>query len=201
MSLTLDQALSQLDVSASSFNKIDVVGHWSPPPAMQGQVHLIIVLSGEGKMLVDDRSMPVVEGQLLVICGEDRPVIVLGATPTHNLNIAYGVVDATLLDGRNIFELTAMPLTFDAGRSELFTGAIPEMLREAKSGGAGSKGIVICLVRRIVTRVLRDAWAPEIIVTSNKDLMQRQRLADAVESMRKDLLARTHWRVWPVPPE
>jgi hypothetical protein len=75
-----------------------------------------------------------------------------------DLVIAHGIIAATLLNERCVFDFIVMPHGVDLGNSELFASAIPELLKEAASDDAGSAAIVSCLVRRMVTLVLRDAW-------------------------------------------
>lgn len=189
MLLSLEQSLAQLDLSAPAFQCVEVAARWTPAAAAQGQVHLIIVLRGAGTLEQGAAHTPLRAGQVLVVDGRQPPSLAAPEAPgAHGaaLAVAHGVLSATLLGGRNIFDFIAMPHAVDTSDSELFTGAIPEMLLESARGGPGSAAIVVCLVRRVVTRVLRDAWVADTMVADEKTSDRRQRLGQIVALMEKD---------------
>jgi AraC-like DNA-binding protein len=179
MGLTLDQALGQLDITAVAFQRIEIPGTVLPPAA-PGQVHFIAVLSGSGQLDCADGPMPVTEGQLLLLPREAAP------RPGNGLVLAHGLLGATLLDGRSLFEFLSLPHRQEAGGTELFTGAIPEMLREAAHGGAGSAAIVTCLARRLVTTLVREAWPAADEIESAGVCSQQDRLGKIVDLLKKD---------------
>jgi AraC-like DNA-binding protein len=151
MPLTLDQALGQLDISAVAAQRIDHDGAGLPTPAA-GQVHFIAVLHGAGVLPCAGGALAVKAGQLLLLPRYAAP------QPSAGLVLAHCLLSANLLDGRSLFDFLPTPHMMDASGTELFTSAIPEMLREAAHGGLGSAAIVTCLSRRLVTALVRDAW-------------------------------------------
>jgi AraC-like DNA-binding protein len=182
MALSLEHALGQLNVSWFGFQTIEVASSWGPDAISRGQAHLFIVLAGAGEMLASSTVTPVAAGQMLVV-GADCP---LQFRPGGaDLVIAHGIVAATLLNGRCVFDFIVMPHCVDLGNSELFVSAIPELLREAASDDAGSAAIVSCLVRRIVTLVLRDAWHDAVVVPAVGS-RHGQQFEKIVEAMTKD---------------
>lgn len=183
--MTLSQALSQLDIVASPFCAADVDGAWSPGDATGDQATLLIVLRGSGNLTVGGATMPVRAGQLWLVNGAQRPVLACAADDA-DLAVAAGSLRVNLLDGRNMFDFIATPHVHDAIGTELFTGAIPELLRESQQGGPGSDAIVVCLVRRLVTVLLRDAWPETQQIPSAKISVQGQQFQKIVDLMHKD---------------
>jgi len=180
MALTLDQALGQLDIAAVAFQRIEIPGAVLPP-AGPGQVHFVAVLSGSGQLECADGPLAVSTGELLLLApGGVAP------RPGPGLVLAHGLLGATLLDGRSLFDFLSLPHRQEAGGTELFTGAIPELLRESAHGGAGSAAIVTCLARRLVTTLVRDAWPEAEEVASPGAASQQVRLHKIVELLRKD---------------
>jgi AraC-like DNA-binding protein len=177
--LTQDQALGQLDIEAAAFQCIETGGA-AMPCAAAGQVHFVAVLNGSGVLAGVDGPMSVTAGQLLLLPGGVAP------TPGPGLVLAHGLLRATLLDGRSLFDFMPLPHVLEAGGTELFTGAIPELLREAAQGGAGSAAIVTCLARRLVTALVRDAWPGVDQIQPSALSSQQERLRDIVNLMRKD---------------
>lgn len=179
MSLTLDQALGQLDITAHAFQRIEIPGTVLPAAA-PGQVHFIAVLSGSGHLECADGPLPVSEGQLLVLPRTAAP------RSGPGLVLAHGLLCALLLDGRSLFEFLSLPHRQEALGTELLSGAIPEMLRESAHGGAGSAAIVTCLARRLVTTLVRDAWPAAEAIQSAGVASQQERLSKIVDLLRKD---------------
>jgi AraC-like DNA-binding protein len=188
MQLSLDQALGQLDISTSTFDRVAVTGPWSPHAADAGGVQFIVILRGAGSFSLGDKMQPVRAGQLWVMEGRAAPLFV-AARPfadDDGLLVASATFSANLLDGRSIFDFIAMPYTYDAGNSELFVSAIPELLQESAHGGAGSAAIVTCLMRRIVTLLVRQGWPEATLIPAARLGAQTQRLQQVVDLMRKD---------------
>ena len=179
MALTLDQALGQIDISAIAFQRIEIPGTVLPAAA-HDQVHFIAVLSGSGQLDCAQGPMPVREGELLLLPREAAPRSGAGMV------LAHGLLGATLLDGRCLFEFLTLPHRQEAGGTELFTGAIPEMLSEAAHGGAGSAAIVTCLARRLVTTLVREAWPSADEIQSAGIASQNERLGKIVDLLKKD---------------
>ncbi len=179
MGMTLDQALGQLDIAAHAFQRIEVPGTVLPPAAPH-QVHFIAVLSGCGDLECAGGPLAVTEGQLLVLPREAAPRSGAGMV------LAHGLLCATLLDGRSLFELLHLPHRQEAGGTELLSGAIPEMLRESAHGGAGSAAIITCLARRLVTTLVREAWPEGDEIQSASVANQQERLGKIVDLLRKD---------------
>jgi AraC-like DNA-binding protein len=179
MLLSLDQILAQLDVSTTPFRRVgsasDVV-----PEATAGQAHFIAVLSGSGTVPTPGGALAVTAGQLLLLAGGVAP------QPGHGLVVAHGLLDAALLDGRSVFDYIRLPHCLEAGGTELFTGAIPELLRESACGGPGSDAIITCLARRLVTTLLRDAWMDAGAIPPSSIAARRTRLDKIVDLMKKD---------------
>jgi AraC-like DNA-binding protein len=188
MQLTLDQALGQLDISTSTFDSVDVAGPWSPRAADAGSVQFIVILRGAGSFSLGDTTQPVRAGQLWVMDGRVAPRFIAARAfaDAGGLLVASATFSAKLLDGRSIFDFIAMPYAYDAGGSELFVSAIPELLRESAHGGAGSAAIVTCVMRRILTLLLRQGWPEATLIPAAKLGAQTQRLQQVVELMRKD---------------
>lgn len=182
--MTLAQALGQLDIDASPFDMVDVAGAWSPGGAVDGQATLLIVLRGSGSIAAGAAVMPVRAGQLWLFTGPESPV--LSAAPAGGLTVATSLLRVNLLDGRSMFDFIALPHMFDAAGAELFTGAIPELLRESAQGGPGSDAIVVCLIRRLVTVLVRDAWPQARQVPSAKVSAQGRQFKQIVDLMHKD---------------
>jgi AraC-like DNA-binding protein len=179
MALTLDQALGQLDITAVAFQRIELP-ETTLPSAAPGQVHFIAVLDGSGTLTSALGSFPVTAGQLLVLPGDSEP------RPGRGLVLAHGLLGATLLDGRSLFDFLLLPHLLDAAGTELLTGAIPEMLRESAHGGAGSAAIVTCLARRLVITLVRDAWPADWEIPPAGIASQQERLGKIAELIRKD---------------
>ncbi|MBV8625481.1 MAG: helix-turn-helix transcriptional regulator [Herbaspirillum sp.] len=179
MPLSLDQALGQIDIVSSAFRKIegaeDVIASAAP-----GQAHFVAVLAGEGELCGPDGPLQVSAGQLLLLRSplthQYRPGLVL----------AHGLLGATLLDGRSLFDFLDLPHILNAANTELFNGAIPELLRESAFGGPGSSAIITCLARRLVTVLVRDAWPAADEVESTNVASRQTRLAKIVDLMTKD---------------
>lgn len=179
MALTLDQALGQLDIAAVAFQRIEIPGAVLPP-AGSDQAHFIAVLSGSGALESAQGPILVTAGQLLLLSGDTAP------RPGSGLVLAHGLLGATLLDGRSLFDFLPLPHRLEAGDTELFTGAIPEMLRESAHGGAGSAAIVACLARRLVTTLVRDAWPAAGEIQPAGVASQQDRLGKIVDLLKKD---------------
>jgi AraC-like DNA-binding protein len=179
MQLNLDQALGQLDIASSAFRRIEAAGDILPSAA-PGQIHFVAVLSGSGELIGAHGALPVTAGDLLLLCGEFMP------QPGPDLVLAHGLLGATLLDGRSLFDFLPLPHRLHAAGTELFSGAIPELLRESAYGGPGSAAIVTCLVRRLVTTLVRDAWPQDKQIASPHIASRHQRLGKIVELMEKD---------------
>jgi AraC-like DNA-binding protein len=188
MQLTLEQALGQMEISTSPFDSVAVAGSWSPQTADAGSVHFIVILRGEGSFGLGDQTQPVRAGQLWVMDGRATPQFITPrpSADAGGLLVASGNFSARLLDGRSIFDFIAMPYVHDAGSSELFVSAIPELLRESAHGGAGSAAIVTCVMRRIVTLLVREGWPESTLIPAARLGAQTQRLQQVVELMRKD---------------
>jgi len=183
--MTLSQALSQLDIVSSPFDAVEVDGAWSPDRAGGGQATLLIVLRGSGSITLGESTLPVRAGQLWLVNGALAPA--LAAEPHgEGLAIATGLLRVNLLDGRSIFDFMPSPHVYDAAGSELFTGAIPELLRESAQGGPGSDAIVVCLIRRVVTVLVRDAWPAQQQIPSARISAQGQQFQKIVDLMNKD---------------
>lgn len=181
--LTLSQALGQLDIVASAFDAVQVDGAWSPGDTNDSAVTLMIVLKGSGNLYHGGDTMPLHEGQLWLLAGGQQPAITSGK---EGLTIASGVLRGQLLDGRSLFDFISLPHVVDAANTELFTGAVPEMLRESAQGGPGSEAIVVCLIRRLVTTLLRDAWPENREIPSERNYSQGRQLEKIMELMNKD---------------
>ena len=179
MPLTLDQALTQLDIAFSSFRRM-ADAQQLPPAVMPGQVHFVAVLAGEGELACDAGCTPIRAGQLLLLPGHSAPAAVPGVA------LAHGLLTATLLDGRSLFDFLSLPHQLDAAGTELFTGAIPELLRESSEAGPGSAAIITCLARRLVTTLVRDAWSDDGQIVSTCTATRQQRLAQIVALFQKD---------------
>ena len=179
MPLSLDQALGQIDITCSAFRQMEgaeeVIGTAAP-----GQAHFIAVLSGQGELIGPDGPFHVSTGQLLLLCGP------LTRQPAPGLVLAHGLLGATLLDGRSLFDFLDLPHVLNAAGTEIFTGAIPELLRESAFGGPGSSAIITCLARRLVTVLVRDAWPDAQEVQSLGVATRHTRLAKIVDLMTKD---------------
>lgn len=184
--MTLSQALSQLDIIASPFDAVEVDGAWSPSGADGGQATLLIVLRGSGGITVGETTMPARAGQLWLVDGASPPVLAADPGGGDGLAVASGVLRVNLLDGRSMFDFIATPHAHDAAGTELFTGAIPELLRESALGGPGSDAIVVCLIRRLVTVLMRDAWPEQQQIPSAKISAQGQQFQKIVDLMNKD---------------
>lgn len=179
MSLSLDQALTQIDISLCAFRRVETTDQL-PQALMPGQTHLVAVLSGEGGIACGAGSMRIQAGQLLLLPAHATLAPVAGAV------LAHGLLSATLLDGRSLFEFLALPHRFDAAGSELFTGAIPELLRESAYAGPGSAAIITCLARRVVTALVRDAWRDDRQIVSAGTATRQQRIGKIVDLFQKD---------------
>jgi AraC-like DNA-binding protein len=192
MALSLEHALGQMNVSSFGFHTIKVASPWEPDAISRGQAHLLVVLSGAGEMLSSSTLMPVSVGQMWIV-GADGPLQLrprsgtAGGSGTRgaDLVIAHGIIAATLLNGRCVFDFIVMPHCADLGNSELFASAIPELLRESASDDAGSAAIVKCLVRRIATLILRDAWVEAAVIPAVSSRHGEQ-FEKIVEAMTKD---------------
>lgn len=184
MDMSLERALGQLSVSAAGFETVEVAEQWTPAPVPRGRTHLFVILRGDGELVAPAGVTPVTAGQLFVLVGE-RPVQ-FRTPPDGGLTVAHGLVAATLLNGQCVFDFIAMPHCVDLGNSELFAGAIPELLRESAQPQAGSDAIVSCLVRRIVTFTLRDAWTDGSLLPMTDNSHQSASLQKIVDAMAKD---------------
>lgn len=183
--MSLSTALSQLDIVSSPFDAVEVAPAWSPLGAASGQAMLLIVLRGQGSMTLGQSVKPLRAGQLWLINGSQPPE--LSRQPGDDgLAVAMGLLRVNLLDGRSMFDFIDTPHVFDAAGTELFTGAIPELLRESAQGGPGSDAIVICLTRRLVTALVRDAWPDAHQIPSAKISAQGQQFQKIVDLMNKD---------------
>lgn len=183
--MTLSHALSQLDIVSSPFDAVEVHPRWTPDAAGSGQAMLLIVLRGSGSIKLGQSVMPVRAGQLWLINGATPPEF--SSQPgSDGLVLATGLLRVSLLDGRSMFDFIATPHVYDAAGSELFTGAIPELLRESAQGGPGSDAIVVCLIRRVVTVLVRDAWPETQQIPSTKISVQGQQFQKIVDLMNKD---------------
>ena len=179
MSLSLDQALAQIDIAFSTFRRIEDTDQVAPA-LVPGQTHFVAVLSGQGEIACATGRMSVKAGTLLLLPGDRLPTSVPGVV------LAHGLLSATLLDGRSLFALLPLPHHLDAAGTELFTGAIPELLRESAYAGPGSAAIITCLARRLVTTLVRDAWADEGPILSTNMATRQQRLGKIVALFQKD---------------
>jgi AraC-like DNA-binding protein len=179
MPLTLDQALGQLDISAVAVQRIEHAGVGLPTPAA-GQVHFIAVLHGAGLLPCAGGALAVKAGQLLLLPRDAAP------QPVAGLVLAHCLLGANLLDGRSLFDFLPMPQTMDASGTELFTSAIPEMLREAAHGGPGSSAIVTCLARRLVTTQVRNAWPNATEIQPCGVSSKLEQLRKIIDLMKKD---------------
>jgi AraC-like DNA-binding protein len=179
MPLTLDQVLGQLDISAVAVQRIEHPGAGLPAPAA-GQVHFIAVLHGEGTLPCATGGLPVKAGQLLLLTGEAAPRASAG------LVLAHCLLGANLMDGRSLFDYLPMPYMQDASGTELFTSAIPEMLREAAHGAPGSSAIVSCLARRLVTVLVREGWPNFSEIPPCRVATKQEQLRKIVELMKND---------------
>jgi AraC-like DNA-binding protein len=183
--MTLSQALSQLDINSSVFDAVEVDGAWSPDGADGGQATLLIVLRGSGSITLGDTALPVRAGQLWLVDGA-RPPALTATSDSDGLAVATGLLRVNLLDGRSMFDFIPTPHMHDAAGTELFTGAIPELLRESALGGPGSDAIVVCLIRRLVTVLVRDAWPEQQQIPSARISTQGQQFQKIVDLMHKD---------------
>jgi AraC-like DNA-binding protein len=179
MPLTLDQCLAQLDISAVAVQRIEHAGVGLPAPAA-GQVHFIAVLHGAGMLPCASGALPVAAGQLLLLPRDAAP------QPSAGLVLAHCLLGANLLDGRSLFDFLPMPHMLDASGTELFTSAIPEMLREAAYGGPGSPAIVSCMARRLVTTLVRDAWPNSTEIQPCGVSSKVEQLRKIIDLMKKD---------------
>jgi len=179
VALTLDQALGQLDIAAVAFQRIETPGT-ALPPAGPGQVHFVAVLSGAGALQGAQGALTVRVGEMLLLPAEMAP------RPDAGLVLVHGLLGATLLDGRSLFDFLTLPHRLEARGTELFNGAIPELLRESAHGGAGSTAIVTCLARRLVTTLVRDAWPAANEIPSSGVSNQQERLRKIVDLFKKD---------------
>jgi AraC-like DNA-binding protein len=179
MLLSLDQVLAQLDVSATSFRCIESV-HDTVRAAAPDQVHCFAVLRGSGTIHAGHDALAAESEVLLLLPGTPAP------RPGPGLVVAHGLLDATLLDGRSVFDYIHLPHRLKAVGSELFKGAIPELLRESACGSPGADAIIACLARRLVTVLLRDAWTDAQGIPSAHGATRRARLDGIVDLMKKD---------------
>jgi AraC-like DNA-binding protein len=179
MVLSLEQALAQLDVSVASFRRIDATLD-AVRTATAGQAHFIAILSGAGTIHAGSDALTVTTGTLVLLPGTLAP------QPGPGLVVAHGLFHATLLDGRTVFDHIPLPHRLEAAGTELFTGAIPELLREYACGGAGADAIVACLARRLITALLRNAWMDGHAIPSSHGASRRARLDGIVGMMKKD---------------
>lgn len=179
MALTLDQALGQVDITALAFQRIALAGNELPGAAPE-MAHFIAVLEGCGTLGTALGPISAKAGELLLLPGYAAP------RPGPGLVLAHGLLAAKLLDGRSLFDFLLLPHRLDAAGSELFTGAIPELLRESAHGGAGSAAIVNCVARRLVTTLVRHAWPDAAEVPSPGISSQQERLAKIVKLLEKD---------------
>lgn len=179
MPLTLDQVLGQLDISTLAVQRVEHVGVGLPTPAA-GQVHFIAVLHGAGRLPCAGGDLTVTAGQLLLLPRDAAP------QPTAGLVLAHCLLGANLLDGRSLFDFLPMPHILDASGTELFTSAIPEMLREAAYGGPGSHAIVSCMSRRLVTSLVRDAWPNSTGIQPCSVSNKQEQLRKIVDLMKND---------------
>lgn len=195
MAMSLAHALGQLNVAASGFQAVQVAEHWAPDPVPPGQAHLFVILRGDGELLAASAVTPVSAGQLFVVDGDSpvqfrahphSPSDASATAQGGKLVVAHGRVAATLLSGQCVFDFVSLPHCVDLGHSELFVGAIPELLRESGNAEAGSAEIVSCLVRRIVTFVLRDAWSDGTFLPIAENGRQSEVLQKIVDAMTKD---------------
>jgi AraC-like DNA-binding protein len=183
--MTLSTALSQLDIVCSQFDEVEVAPVWSPCAAATGQAMLLIVLRGSGSMTMGASVTALHAGQLWLINGVQPPEF-YSESSGDGLELAMGRLRVSLLDGRNVFDFVETPHVYDAAGTELFTGAIPELLRESVHGGPGSDAIVICLIRRLVTTLIRDAWPDTYQIPAAKISAQGQQFQKIVDLMSKD---------------
>jgi AraC-like DNA-binding protein len=179
MPLTLDQALGQLDISAVDIQRIEHAGEALPAPAA-GLVHFIAVLDGAGMLPCAGGALPVRAGQLLLLSRHASPQAGAGMVLMHCQ------LGAHLLDGRSLFDFLPMPHALEASGTELFTSALPEMLREAANDGPGSAAIVTCLARRLVTTLVRDAWPKFGEIQLSAVSSKREQLRKIVDLMKHD---------------
>lgn len=183
MLFTIEKTLTQLGISASAFRRVEVAQRWSPAASAVEQVHLIIVLRGEGALSLEAAMMPLSAGELLVVGGRQRLQLdAVGACA--GLTIAHGVLDATLLDGRDLFDFIAAQHAY--GVEAQGGGALAQALGPPAPGEAGSAALMICLIRRVVARLLRERWSAQAQVGDEKLRAQRQRLSKIIDLMRKD---------------
>lgn len=183
--MTLSTALSQLDIVSSPFDAVEVAPAWSPHGATTGQAMLLIVLRGSGSITMGESVMPMRAGQVWLVDGA-QPLALSSELGGDRLAVAMGLLRVNLLDGRSMFDFIETPYVYDAAGTELFTGAIPELLRESAQGGPGSDAIVICLIRRLVTALVRDAWPNTHQIPSAKISAQGQQFQKIVDLMNKD---------------
>lgn len=181
MTLSLDQALGQLDLSTSRFDIVDIDGLLSLETVESSQVHLIFILRGKGSLSAEQATFPLTAGLLLVVNSGQ-----LARISGQDMSIGHALLSATLLDGRRIFDFVSMPHYFNAAGTELFISAIPELLKESANGGPGSAAIVVCLLRRVITQIVRHAWPEAEVISSEKVINQSQRLEKIVSLMKKD---------------
>jgi AraC-like DNA-binding protein len=169
-------------MAVSNLQRIDVPGQWTASSIFNEQFHLIVVLQGEGALSLDTVIMPLRAGELLVIDGRQRPELSAVFPYGGGLTIAHGVLSATLPDGRKLCDFIAMRHACAADTP--CGGETPEAPPAAVD--AGSNAIMICLMRRIVTRLLRERWSASSTIPDEKIRAQRQRLAKIIALMRND---------------
>ena len=181
--LSLEHALGQLNISASGFYQKAVTAPWPVADIAPGFAQLVVIESGDGTLAAGDDSRALAAGQIVVVTGAGPYTFVPGDA---GLQLAHGMIAAKLMDGRCIFDFIAMPHSADAGRSELFKSAIPEMLHESAHPSPGSEAVVHCLLRRVVTFVLRDAWAETPVLPIARNGRQGEQLQSIVDLMTKE---------------
>jgi AraC-like DNA-binding protein len=186
MSFSLAHALGQMSVSASGFHTFYVKDQWDPAAVQAGQARLLVVLQGRGELVSRSVRTPVAAGQMMVFGCDSQVQFRASSADGDGLLIAQGVIAATLLNGQCVFDFITLPYRVDLGDSDLFVSAVPELLRESSSEEAGSDSIVNCLVRRIVTFALRDAWPDSALVPVAAPSHQGAQLQKIVEAMKKD---------------
>jgi hypothetical protein len=164
---------------------VEVAPAWSPHGAATGQAMLLIVLKGCGKMRMGESMMPMRAGQVWLVNGA-QPLELSSELGGDGLALGMALLPVNLLDERSMFDFIETPHVYDAAGTELFTGAIPELLRESAQGGPGSDAIVICLIRRLVTALVRNAWPNTHQIPSAKLSAQGQQFQKIVDLMNKD---------------
>lgn len=185
-STSLDSALQQLEVDATPFHTLHASSGWTGLMPHDKPLTVVVALQGQGELSLGQAdTLQLGHGCVAVVPGPSPRVRDVGVAGSAALLLACGGVTAALRDGRALFA-DGVPVCIDIARTDLLRAVAGELLLESASTLAGAGGIVECIVKRLMTAVLRQSRTTGLLAPRHGE-----RLARAAERMLKEP-ARAH---------